>query len=394
MRLEASAPYAAHNRNPGPSGDQGVDRDVGLIVLAEDAAKLRGPGPMDALPFLTAVYAGQPIWLWLAFLSFIGFLLWLDLGVINNKDGVVSASKSAKMWAAFASLAIAFGAYVYFVYEPDPRYYNSPDNLNQQAVIQYFTGYLLETALAFDNIFVIGMIFTFFAVPREYQHRVLFWGIIGAIVFRAIFISLGSAVVNEFTWVLYIFAAFLIFTGYKMLFGGDHEMKLEDNPVLKFIKKRMRVTETIENHNFFVKKPHPDGSGKLVLWATPLFLALMMVEIVDIIFAVDSVPAIFAVTRDPFIVYTSNIFAILGLRSMYFMLAEAVERFKYLKYGLSLVLVLIGFKIIWNFGLSKELKMVPYMEPHWSLIATLLLLGGSIGYSLWRTRKVETKPTE
>jgi len=132
----------------------------------------------------------------------------------------------------------------------------------------------------------------------------------------------------------------------------------------------------------------------LVLWATPLFLALMMVEIVDIIFAVDSVPAIFAVTRDPFIVYTSNIFAILGLRSMYFMLAEAVERFKYLKYGLSLVLVLIGCKIIWNFGLSKELKMVPYMEPHWSLIATLLLLGGSIGYSLWRTRKVETKPTE
>jgi tellurite resistance protein TerC len=171
-----------------------------------------------------------------------------------------------------------------------------------------------------------------------------------------------------------------------MLFGGDHEMKLEDNIVLKFLKKRMRVTETITNHNFFVKAPHPDGSGKLVLWATPLFLALIMVEVVDIIFAVDSVPAIFAVTRDPFIVYTSNIFAILGLRSMYFMLAEAVERFKYLKYGLSLVLVLIGVKIIWNFGLSKGLDLVPYMEPHWSLIATLALLGGAIGYSLWKTR--------
>jgi tellurite resistance protein TerC len=344
---------------------------------------------MDALPFLNVVYASQPVWLWLAFLAFIGLLLYIDLGVVNTKDEVVSAAKSAKMWAAFASIAIAFGAYVYFVFEPDPKYYNSPDNLNQQAVIQYFTGYLLETALAFDNIFVIGMIFTFFAVPREYQHRVLFWGIIGAIVFRAIFISLGSVVVNQFTWVLYIFAAFLIFTGYKMLFGGSHDMKLEDNPVLKFVKKRFNVTETIDNHNFFVKRPDPKGSGKMVLFMTPLFLALIMVEVVDIVFAVDSVPAIFAVTRDPFIVYTSNIFAILGLRSMYFMLAEAVERFKYLKYGLSLILVLIGAKIIWNFGLSKELKMVPYLEPQWSLVATLVLLGGSIAYSLWKTR---TKP--
>jgi tellurite resistance protein TerC len=335
--------------------------------------------------FLALTYAGQPVWLWLAFLSFIGFLLWLDLGVINNKDGVVSAKKSAAMWASFASLAVAFGAYVYFVYEPNPAYYNSPDNLNQQAVLQYFTGYLLETALAFDNIFVIGMIFTFFAVPREYQHRVLFWGIIGAIFFRAIFISLGAAVVNEFTWVLYIFAAFLIFTGWKMIFGGEHEVDLANNPVLKFVKKRMRVTDTIENHNFFVKKPDP-VTGKLVLFATPLFLALIMVEIVDVIFAVDSVPAIFAVTRDPFIVYTSNIFAILGLRSMYFMLAAAVERFKYLKYGLSLVLVLIGIKIIWNFLLYKELELVPYLEPHWSLIGTLTLIGGAMLYSLWKTR--------
>jgi tellurite resistance protein TerC len=333
---------------------------------------------------MLASYAGQPIWLWLSFLAFIGFLLWVDLGLLNRKDEVVSPKKSAIMWACFASLAIAFGAYVYFVYEPDPQFYNNPENLNQQAVIQYFTGYLLETALAFDNIFVIGMIFTFFAVPREYQHRVLFWGIIGAIVFRAIFISLGAAVVNEFTWVLYIFAAFLIYTGYKMIAGGEHEMKLEDNPILKFVKKRMRVTDTIENHNFFVRKPDPI-TGKLVLFATPLFLALIMVEVVDIIFAVDSVPAIFAVTRDPFVVYTSNIFAILGLRSMYFMLSAAVERFKYLKYGLSAVLVLIGVKILWNFLLHKELKLVPYLEPHWSLVGTLTLLGAAIGYSLWKT---------
>jgi tellurite resistance protein TerC len=170
-----------------------------------------------------------------------------------------------------------------------------------------------------------------------------------------------------------------------MLTGHGQEMKLEDNKLLAFVRRRMRVTDTIENHNFFVRKADP-ATGKLVLYATPLFLALIMVETADIIFAVDSVPAIFAVTRDPFIVYTSNIFAILGLRSMYFMLAAAVERFKYLKYGLSLVLVLIGAKIIWNFGLSKELGWAPYLEPHWALIMTLALIGGAMAYSLYRTR--------
>ncbi|MDX2234335.1 MAG: TerC family protein [Hyphomonadaceae bacterium] len=337
------------------------------------------------MEFLTSAFAGQPVWLWFAFLAFIGFLLWLDLGVVNTKDEVVSPAKSAGMWAAFASLAIAFGAYVYFGYQPPPEFYDNPNDLNGQATIQFFTGYLLETALAFDNIFVISMIFTFFAVPREYQHRVLFWGIIGAIVFRALFIGAGAAVVNQFSWVLFLFAAFLIYTGWRMLTSkDDHEMNLEDNKILKFLRRHIRMTDTIENHNFFVKRPGP--KGKPLLYATPLFLALVMVELVDIVFAVDSVPAIFAVTRDPFIVYTSNIFAILGLRSMYFMLAAAVERFKYLKVGLSLVLVLIGLKIIWNFGLYKELHLVPYLEAHWSLIATLVLLGGSMLYSLWRTR--------
>jgi tellurite resistance protein TerC len=338
--------------------------------------------------FLTVEYAGQPLWLWASFLSFIVFLLWVDLGLLNRKDAIVSPKKSAIMWSCFASLAVAFGAYIYFYYQPDPQFYNSPENLNVQATLQFATGYLLETALAFDNIFVIGLVFTFFAVPREYQHRVLFWGILGAIVFRGIFISLGAAVVNEFTWVLYFFAAFLIFTGAKMLMSGsddeDEEMDLNDNAVFRFLKKRMRVTETIENHNFVVRKPHP-VTGKMVLWGTPLLLCLLMVETVDIIFAVDSVPAIFAVTRDPFIVYTSNIFAILGLRSMYFMLAAAIARFKYLKYGLSLVLVLIGLKIFWNFLLYKQLHLVPYLEPQWSLMLTIGLLGGAILFSLWKT---------
>jgi tellurite resistance protein TerC len=335
---------------------------------------------------LAAEFAGQPVWLWCAFLSFIGLLLWIDLGLVNRKDAVISPVKSAMMWFGFASLAIAFGAYVALGYEPDPQFYNTTENLNQHAAVQFFTGYLLETALAFDNIFVISLIFGYFAVPREYQHRVLFWGIIGAIVFRAIFISAGAAVVNSWTWVLYFFAAFLIWTGFRMVSGGEQEMTLEGNGLLQFLHRRLRVTERIESHNFFVRQ-RDQATGKMAVFATPLFLCLVMVETADIIFAVDSVPAIFAVTRDPFIVYTSNIFAILGLRSMYFMLAAAVKRFKYLKYGLSLVLVLIGAKIIWNFGLSKELGLTPYLEPHWSLLMTLVLVGGAILYSLYRTRK-------
>jgi len=331
-------------------------------------------------------FAGQPVWLWCAFLAFVGFVLWLDLAVINNKDGTVSARKSALMWSGFAFCAIVFAGYIYFIYEPDPAFYQSPHDLNAQATVQYLTGYLLETALAFDNIFVIAMIFGLFAIPPGYQHRVLFWGIIGAIVFRAIFIGAGAAIVNQLTWVLYIFAAILVFSGIKMLTSASKPHETPDAGwIVRLVERFIPVTQEIRNHNFFVRMP--DSAGRMVLFATPLFLALVTVEVADIIFAVDSVPAIFAVTQDPFIVYTSNIFAILGLRSLYFMLAAAADRFKYLKLGLAAVLVLIGVKIIWNFLLSKELKLVPYLEPHWSLIATLVLVGGSILLSMVLTRK-------
>jgi tellurite resistance protein TerC len=326
-------------------------------------------------------FAGQPVWLWIAFLSFVGFVLWLDLAVINNKDGRISAKKSALMWGSFATCAMLFAGYVYFFYEADPYFYNSPENLNAQATVQYLTGYLLETALAFDNIFVISMIFALFAIPPAYQHRVLFWGIMGAIVFRALFIGAGAAIVNQLTWVLYFFAAILIFSGVKMLMSASKPHAAPNTAwIVRLVERFMPVTQEIRNHNFVVRMP--DATGKMVLFATPLLLALVTVEIADIIFAIDSVPAIFAVTRDPFIVYTSNIFAILGLRSLYFMLAAAADRFRYLKIGLAAVLVLIGGKIIWNFLLSKELKLVPYLEPHWSLIATLALVGGSILVSL------------
>ncbi|RVP99210.1 TerC family protein [Sinorhizobium meliloti] len=334
---------------------------------------------------LSIEFAGQTVWLWLGFLSLIGCLLWIDLGIVNRRDQIISPKKSALMWASFATLAVLFGLYVGLLYEPDPQYYEIPADLNRQAVIQYFTGYLLETALAFDNIFVISLIFTHFCIPREYQHRVLFWGIIGAIVFRGIFISLGAAVVNSWTWVLYVFGVFLIYTGWKMITGRDAEFTLEDNRILAFARQHLRVTDQLYGHHFFLRLPHP-ATGHATLYATPLFLALAMVETADIVFAVDSVPAIFAVTRDPFIVYTSNVFAILGLRSMYFMLAAAAAHFKYLKYGLSLVLVLIGAKIIWNFGLSKELGWVPYLAPQWALLVTLLVIGGAIAYSVLRTR--------
>lgn len=334
-------------------------------------------------------FAGQPVWLWIAFLSFVALVLWVDLAVINNKDGRISATKSAMMWGSFAACAMAFGAYIYFSYEPDPRFYETAENLRAQAAMQYVTGYLLETALAFDNIFVISMVFGFFAVPAAYQHRVLFWGIIGAVVFRALFIGAGSAIVNQFTWVLYVFAAILIFSGIKMLMSGNKQHEAP-NPawVVRLVERLIPVTKTIEGHNFFVRRPN--AAGEMALCATPLLIALVAVEVADIIFAIDSVPAIFAITRDPFVVYTSNIFAILGLRSLYFMLAAAADRFRYLKIGLAAVLVLIGCKIIWNFLLAKQLKLTPYIDAHWSLIATLVLVGGAIVLSLLHKPKARS----
>ena len=198
-----------------------------------------------------------------------------------------------------------------------------------------------------DRVFVISLIFTYFAVPRVYQHRVLFWGIFGVIVLRAIMIGLGAALVTQFSWVLYLFGAFLLVTGVKMLLVADHMPKLDDNPVLRFMRRRMKVTNELHGERFFVRLPAAD-TGRTSLYATPLFLALVLIEVADLVFAVDSVPAIFAITTDPYIVYTSNIFAILGLRALYFALAAMVHRFAYLKYALSLVLIFIGAKIFWN----------------------------------------------
>jgi tellurite resistance protein TerC len=246
---------------------------------------------------------------------------------------------------------------------------------------------LIEKSLAMDNVFVIALIFSYFAIPRIYQHRVLFWGILGVIVLRAIMIGLGAALVSEFGWVLYLFGAFLIITGIKMLWMIDNMPDIGNNPLLNLMRRRMRVTDQVHGNQFFVRLPASDApDAKRVLWATPLFFALVLVEFADIIFAVDSVPAIFAITTDPFIVYTSNIFAILGLRALYFALAAVIHRFKYLKYALAVILVFIGGKIFWNQIYGK-------LDPWISLSVTFSLLAIGVAYSLYKTRG-EATPAE
>jgi len=227
-------------------------------------------------------------------------------------------------------------------------------------------------------VFVIAMIFTFFAVPREYQHRVLFWGIVGVIVLRAIMIGLGAALVSQFSWILYVFGAFLLATGVKMLVFADSKPDLARNPLLRFMRSHMRVTDAHHGNRFFVRLPDP-ATGRAVRHATPLFLALVLIEFADLIFAVDSVPAIFAITQDPFIVYTSNIFAILGLRALYFALAAMIHRFHYLKYALALVLMFIGAKIF-------LVNIVGKFPPALSLSVTIGLIAGGVLWSLWKTR--------
>ena len=306
-------------------------------------------------------WLGKPVWMWLAFVGIVIVLLALDLGVLHRKQREIAVSESLILSAGYISLGLAFGGWVWWY-------------LGEIAGMQYITGFVIEKSLAMDNVFVIAMIFTYFAVPRLYQHRVLFWGILGVIVLRAIMIGLGATLVEQFSWLLYVFAAFLIFTGVKMWQTADAVYDVSTNPVLKWVRKRFRVTDTLHGDKFFTRI---DG----VRHMTPLFLALIMIEIVDLVFAVDSVPAIFAITTDPFIVYTSNIFAILGLRALYFALAAMVHRFHYLKYALAVLLVFIGSKIFVAdaFGLAK-------IPPSVSLVVTFAILAAGIGWSLWKTR--------
>ena len=320
-------------------------------------------------PLFAILYAdvfGTPAYFWMTFAGIVVALLAFDLGILHKDDHEISARESFMLYAGYVAIAIGFGAWVWW-------------SRGAQSGLEFYTGYVIEQSLAMDNIFVIATIFSYFAVPRAYQHRVLFWGILGAIIMRAIMIGLGAALVTEFNWILYLFGAFLVFTGIKMYLGTDEATDFDNNPVLKYLRKHFRITNELHGHDFTVKKPDPK-TGKLVTWLTPLAVALVLVEFVDLIFAVDSVPAIFAVTLDPFIVYTSNIFAILGLRSLYFALAAAMHRFKYLKISLATILTLVGIKI---FLVPMGVKVDTLL----SLVATLSILAAGILFSLWRTRK-------
>lgn len=311
------------------------------------------------------------MWLWFAFIAIVITLLVLDLGVLNKTDHEIGVAESLKLSALYIGLGVAFGGFVWY-------------QIGQQAAAEYMTAFVVEKTLALDNVFVIALIFTYFAVPRIYQHRVLFWGILGVIVLRGIMIGLGATLVSQYSWVLYIFAVFLIATGVKMLLIKDKEMDLDSNPILRFMKRRFNVTDKLHGNAFFVKQPHPK-TGKMVQFMTPLFLALVLVEFADLVFAVDSVPAVFAITTDPYIVYTSNIFAILGLRALYFALAAVLHRFHYLKYALSVLLIFIGSKIF-----IADLMGWEKFPAAWSLGITFTILGAGIVYSLWKSRDQKT----
>ena len=321
---------------------------------------------MDTLiPLLATDFLGTPVWVWLTFVGVVVSLLAFDLGVLHRDDHEIGVRESLLLSAGYISAALIFGAWVWWY-------------LGAQSGMDYYTGFLIEKSLSMDNVFVIALIFSFFAIPRRDQHRVLFWGILGVIVLRAIMIGLGATLVSQFSWVLYLFGAFLIFTGIKMWIIADHMPDIASNPLLKFLMRHMRVTDGLRGNAFWVREIDP-ATGKSERFATPLLLALVLVEFVDLVFAVDSVPAIFAITTDPFIVYTSNIFAILGLRALYFALAAMIHRFKYLKYALALVLVFIGSKIF----LVGVIGKIP---PVISLSVTFGLIAGGVLVSLWKTR--------
>jgi tellurite resistance protein TerC len=317
---------------------------------------------MDAaIALLQVPVLGHAAWLWATFIALVVALLALDLGVLHRDDRAIGVHESLWLSAGYIAVAALFGAWLW-------------RQLGAQSGTEFFTGYLIEKSLSMDNVFVIALIFTFFAIPPQYQHRVLFWGILGVIVLRAILIGVGAALVSQFAWVLYLFGAFLVFTGIKMWFIADHKPDIGNNPLLRFLRRHLALTQELHGNRFWVKLP---GSGR---WsATPLFLALCLVEFVDLVFAVDSVPAIFAITTDPFIVYTSNIFAILGLRALYFALAAMIDRFRYLKYALALVLVFIGGKIF-------LVNLVGKIPAAISLSVTLGLIAGGVLVSLWKTR--------
>jgi tellurite resistance protein TerC len=322
-------------------------------------------------------------WLfYVGFTAFVLLMLALDLGVFHREAHEVTFKESLTWSIVWISLALIFNflfyKYAAWKFETDPRLLAIPGfnggAAAKQVGLEFLTGFIVEKSLAVDNIFVFVVVFTFFAIPLKYQHRVLFFGIIGALIFRIIFIALGS-ILLQYGWIVILFGIFLIITGLKIIFAPEKPIDPEKNLVIKLFRKFFPVTPTIEGQKFFIRK---EG----VLYATPLMVALLFIEVSDIIFAVDSVPAIFAITKEPLIVFTSNVFAILGLRAMYFMLAGIIHKFRYLKYGLGIVLVFVGLKMAWlNDAFGGKFPI------SWSLIIIVTIIGASIFISLFKKEK-------
>jgi tellurite resistance protein TerC len=313
---------------------------------------------------------------WISFLLAVVLFLALDLGVFNKNPHIIS-TKEASMWTGiWVTLSFAFSGVIYWLYQN--QYVDNPDALEPAAAtMKYITGYLIELSLSIDNIFVIAIIFTSFKIPQKYQHRVLFWGILGAIVFRGLMIFFGVMIINKFTWTTYLFGAFLIFTAIKMLFSGeDDEFNPKESFVYKTLGKIMPITSETDGEKFFISTQ----KGRT---ATPLFVALIVIEVMDVLFAVDSVPAILAITSDPFLVFSSNIFAILGLRSMYFFLANMLEKFSYLEYSLIAILTFVGLKML----LHDFIEM-----PEWvslGFIAVSLIVGILVSLKMGKESELE-----
>jgi tellurite resistance protein TerC len=321
----------------------------------------------DFLLMFAADWLGKPVWAWLLFLGLVGGLLAFDLGILHKDDSEMSVSESLKLSAFYIGFGLLFGVGIWVAMGADRG-------------MEYFTGFFIEKSLSIDNVFVISLIFSYFAIPPRYQYRALLWGIVGVIVLRGLMIGIGAALVQNFAWVMYVFGAFLIATGVKMLFGHEAEPDMAKNPIVRVAKRLFRVTPELHGERFFVRARDPK-TGRFLTFATPLFLALIVINVADIVFAVDSVPAIFAITRDTFVVYTANIMAILGLRALYFALAAMVARFQYLKYALALVLVFIGTKIF-----AADMLGLTKIPPWFSLLVTAGLIGGGVLYSIRRTR--------
>ena len=304
---------------------------------------------------------------WVGFLVVIGALLALDLFVFHRKPGEVTMRSAALTSAFWISLGLGFGIVVLAWLGPEKA-------------VEYYSGYLIEESLSVDNVFIFSLVFTAFAVPKHLQYRVLFWGVIGALAMRLVMILIGAALIERFEWILLVFGAFLVFTGIRMWLSTRNEEEADpaNNFIVKFARRRFPFTDRLDGQRFFTRI-----GGKRV--ATPLLLALVVVEISDLVFAVDSIPAVFAVTSDPFIVYTSNAFAILGLRSLYFFLADLKDRFRYLTHGLSIVLVFVGLKLLLNGWI--------HLAPWVSLVVIAVVLGGAVAFSLAHSRREERAAT-